>query len=172
MIFALGGQSELRQDHAVQRPDRLQPARGQFPRCDSGSEDAAKCAVQKDCSVVDLPGIYSLAHLTRRRKSSPGTYILNQKPDGIINIVDATNIERNLYSDAAVAGTAGPHGAGAEHDGRGARQRRHHRCAEADRRLWVFPVVPITAAKGEGVVRTDGSGGADGRRKPCAAQGL
>lgn len=32
-----------------------------------------------------------------RRRSSPRDFILNQKPDGIINIVDATNIERNLY---------------------------------------------------------------------------
>ena len=36
--LCIGGQSELRQDHAVQRPDRLQPARGQFPRRDGGSE--------------------------------------------------------------------------------------------------------------------------------------
>ena len=44
-------------------------------------------------------------------------FILNQKPDGIINIVDATNIERNLYLTLAAAGAADTHGAGAEHDG-------------------------------------------------------
>ncbi|MGN0544361.1 MAG: ferrous iron transport protein B [Acutalibacteraceae bacterium] len=50
----------------------------------------------KDCSVVDLPGIYSLRPYTQEEIVSRD-FILNQKPDGIINIVDATNIERNLY---------------------------------------------------------------------------
>ena len=48
------------------------------------------------CSVVDLPGIYSLRPYTQEEIVTRD-YILNEKPDGIINIVDATNIERNLY---------------------------------------------------------------------------
>ena len=51
---------------------------------------------EKGCSVVDLPGIYSLRPYTQEEIVTRD-YILNQKPDGIINIVDATNIERNLY---------------------------------------------------------------------------
>ena len=51
---------------------------------------------EKICSVVDLPGIYSLRPYTQEEIVSRD-FILNQKPDGIINIVDATNIERNLY---------------------------------------------------------------------------
>ena len=50
----------------------------------------------KECTVVDLPGIYSLRTYTQEEIVTRD-YILNQKPDGIINIVDATNIERNLY---------------------------------------------------------------------------
>lgn len=50
----------------------------------------------KDCSVVDLPGIYSLRPYTQEEIVTQ-EYILKEKPDGIINIVDATNIERNLY---------------------------------------------------------------------------
>ncbi len=46
--------------------------------------------------VVDLPGIYSLSPYTSEEIVSRG-YILNEHPTGIINIVDATNIERNLY---------------------------------------------------------------------------
>lgn len=46
--------------------------------------------------VVDLPGIYSLSPYTNEEIVSR-QYILNEKPTGIINIVDATNIERNLY---------------------------------------------------------------------------
>lgn len=47
-------------------------------------------------SVVDLPGIYSLRPYTQEEVVTRD-FILNEKPDGIINIVDATNIERNLY---------------------------------------------------------------------------
>ena len=46
--------------------------------------------------VVDLPGIYSLSPYTSEEIVSR-QYILNEKPTGIINIVDATSIERNLY---------------------------------------------------------------------------
>ena len=49
-----------------------------------------------DTEVVDLPGIYSLSPYTNEEIVSR-RYILNEKPTGIINIVDATNIERNLY---------------------------------------------------------------------------
>ncbi|MBQ9517691.1 MAG: ferrous iron transport protein B [Eubacterium sp.] len=49
-----------------------------------------------DTEVVDLPGIYSLSPYTSEEIVSRG-YILNEKPTGIINIADATNIERNLY---------------------------------------------------------------------------
>ena len=51
---------------------------------------------QKNCKVVDLPGIYSLRPYTQEEIVTRD-FIINQKPDGIINIVDATNIERNLY---------------------------------------------------------------------------
>lgn len=46
--------------------------------------------------VVDLPGIYSLSPYTDEEIVSR-RYIIDEKPKGIINIVDATNIERNLY---------------------------------------------------------------------------
>ena len=46
--------------------------------------------------VVDLPGIYSLSPYTSEEIVSR-QFILDEKPTGIINIVDATNIERNLY---------------------------------------------------------------------------
>lgn len=49
-----------------------------------------------DTEVVDLPGIYSLSPYTSEEIVSR-QFIFNSKPQGIINIVDATNIERNLY---------------------------------------------------------------------------
>lgn len=51
---------------------------------------------KKDLSVVDLPGIYSIRPYTTEEIVTRD-FVLNEKPDGIINIVDATNIERNLY---------------------------------------------------------------------------
>ncbi|MBE6929076.1 MAG: ferrous iron transport protein B [Ruminococcaceae bacterium] len=51
---------------------------------------------QKDCRVVDLPGIYSIRPYSNEELVTRD-FILNEHPDGIINIVDATNIERNLY---------------------------------------------------------------------------
>lgn len=51
---------------------------------------------KSNCSVVDLPGIYSLRPYTQEEIVTTD-YILNEKPDCIINIVDATNIERNLF---------------------------------------------------------------------------
>ncbi len=47
-------------------------------------------------NIVDLPGIYSLSPYTPEEVVSRN-YILDEKPDGIINIIDATNLERNLY---------------------------------------------------------------------------
>ena len=51
---------------------------------------------KKDCTIVDLPGIYSIRPYTQEEVVSTD-FILNEHPDGIIDIVDATNIERNLY---------------------------------------------------------------------------
>ena len=49
-----------------------------------------------DCEIIDLPGIYSLSPYSDEELVSR-RYILKEKPSAIINIVDATNIERNLY---------------------------------------------------------------------------
>ena len=50
----------------------------------------------KDATVVDLPGIYSLSPYTAEEVVTRD-FLIQGKPDAVINIVDATNIERNLY---------------------------------------------------------------------------
>ncbi len=50
----------------------------------------------QEATVVDLPGIYSISPYTSEEIVTRD-FIINEHPDGIINIVDATNIERNLY---------------------------------------------------------------------------
>lgn len=55
-----------------------------------------KLKSDENVTIVDLPGIYSLSPYTLEEVVSRD-YIMNERPDGIINIIDATNLERNLY---------------------------------------------------------------------------
>ncbi len=57
---------------------------------------AGKLKDNKEIEIVDLPGIYSLSPYTLEEVVSRN-YLMEEKPDAIINIVDSTNIERNLY---------------------------------------------------------------------------
>lgn len=50
----------------------------------------------KDVIIMDLPGIYSLSPYTLEEVVARN-YLINERPDAIINIIDGTNIERNLY---------------------------------------------------------------------------
>ena len=103
----------------------------------------------KNCSVVDLPGIYSLRPYTQEEIVSRD-FIINQKPDCIINIIDATNIERNLYLTLQLLELRVPtvialnmmdevYANGGTVD------------VQQLSRLIGVPVVPISAVKGEGV---------------------
>lgn len=85
----------MRKNHVVQSTDGVESARRQFPGV---TVDSKSGVVKKhdDCVIVDLPGIYSLRPYTTEEIVTRD-FILNEKPDGIINIVDATTIERNLY---------------------------------------------------------------------------
>ena len=67
-------------------------------------------------SLVDLPGIYSLSPYTSEEVVTRD-FILNEHPDVIINIVDATNIERNLYLSFTADGAGTPDGDRTEYDG-------------------------------------------------------
>ena len=50
----------------------------------------------KDVVIADLPGIYSLSPYTLEEVVARN-YLINNRPDAILNIVDGTNLERNLY---------------------------------------------------------------------------
>ena len=62
---------------------------------------------QKDVTVTDLPGIYSLSPYTLEEVVSRD-YVLNENPDVIVDLVDATNIERNLYLTTQLVETGVP----------------------------------------------------------------
>ncbi len=55
-----------------------------------------KLGGRRNVTIQDLPGIYSLSPYTLEEVVARG-YLVNEKPDAILNIVDGTNIERNLY---------------------------------------------------------------------------
>ncbi|MGD9474674.1 MAG: ferrous iron transport protein B [Eubacteriaceae bacterium] len=57
---------------------------------------SGKLKSDKEIEIIDLPGIYSLSPYTLEEVISRN-YLLTEKPDAIINIIDASNIERNLY---------------------------------------------------------------------------
>ena len=54
-----------------------------------------------DVIITDLPGIYSLSPYTLEEVVARN-YILNEKPDAVLNIIDGTNLERNLYLTSQV----------------------------------------------------------------------
>ena len=61
----------------------------------------------KDVTIMDLPGIYSLSPYTLEEVVSRD-YVLKENPDVIIDLVDATNIERNLYLTTQLIETGVP----------------------------------------------------------------
>ena len=103
----------------------------------------------KNTEVVDLPGIYSLSPYTEEEIVSR-QYIIGDKPKGIINIVDATNIERNLYLTMQLIELDVPMVLALnmmdEMRGNGGSVN-----INAMETLLGIPVVPISASKNEGV---------------------
>ena len=95
MIFALAGNQNCGKTTLFNQLTGSNQHVGNFPGVTVDQKSGA-IRGQKDCTVVDLPGIYSIRPYTPEEIVTRD-FIINQKPDGIINIVDATNIERNLY---------------------------------------------------------------------------
>lgn len=95
MIFALVGNQNCGKTTLFNALTGSNQHVGNFPGV-TVDQKMGEVKGERNCTVVDLPGIYSLRPYTQEEIVSRN-FILNQKPDGIINIVDATNIERNLY---------------------------------------------------------------------------
>ncbi len=95
MIFALAGNQNCGKTTLFNQLTGSNQHVGNFPGV-TVEQKIGEIRGHKDCKVVDLPGIYSIRPYTSEEIVSRD-FILNEKPDGIINIVDATNIERNLY---------------------------------------------------------------------------
>jgi len=95
MIYALAGNQNSGKTTLFNQLTGSNQHVGNFPGVTVDSK-MGEIRGEKGNSVVDLPGIYSIRPYTNEEIVTR-SFILQEKPDGIINIVDATNIERNLY---------------------------------------------------------------------------
>lgn len=103
----------------------------------------------KDYELVDLPGIYSIRPYSGEEKVARD-FIIDRKPDAIINIVDATNIERNLYLTLQLIEMGKPMVLALNMMDELLGNHGSVDVAKLSERLGI-PVVPIAAAKNDGV---------------------
>lgn len=95
MIFALVGNQNCGKTTLFNALTGSNQHVGNFPGVTVDQKEG-EIKYSKGNFVVDLPGIYSIRPYSTEEIVTRD-FVLNEKPDGIINIVDATNIERNLY---------------------------------------------------------------------------
>ena len=148
MIFALVGNQNCGKTTLFNALTGSNQHVGNFPGV-TVDQKTGEIRGEKSCSVVDLPGIYSLRPYTQEEIVSRD-YILQQKPDGIINIVDATNIERNLYLTLQLLELRVPMVLALNMMDEVRANGGTVDVQKMSRALGI-PVVPISAAKGEGV---------------------
>ena len=102
-----------------------------------------------DTLITDLPGIYSMSPYTSEEIVTR-KFLLEDKPKGIINIIDATNIERNLYLTMQLLELGMPMVVALNMMDEVSRNGGSIRINELEAYLGV-PVIPISAAKGQGI---------------------
>ena len=95
LLFALAGNQNSGKTTLFNRLTGSNQHVGNFPGVTVEKKEGP-IKKHPDAVVVDLPGIYSLSPYTSEEIVTRD-FILKEHPNGIINIVDATNIERNLY---------------------------------------------------------------------------
>ena len=95
MIFALAGNQNCGKTTLFNQLTGSNQHVGNFPGV-TVEQKSGIIRGHKDMTVVDLPGIYSIRPYTSEEIVTRD-FLLSGHPDGIINIIDATNIERNLY---------------------------------------------------------------------------
>lgn len=148
MIFALVGNQNCGKTTLFNQLTGSNQHVGNFPGV-TVDQKVGTMRAAKNCEVVDLPGIYSLRPYTTEEIVTR-EFILNEKPDGIINIVDATNIERNLYLTLQLLEMRIPMVLALNMMDEVRNNDGAINIEEMSKQLGV-PVVPISAAKGEGI---------------------
>lgn len=148
MIFALAGNQNCGKTTLFNALTGSNQHVGNFPGVTVDQKSGTIKGI-KDCSVVDLPGIYSLRPYTQEEIVTRD-FIIDGKPDGIINIVDATNIERNLYLTLQLLELRVPMVLALNMMDEVRANGGTVDVQKMSRALGI-PVVPISAAKGEGI---------------------
>lgn len=148
MIFALAGNQNCGKTTLFNALTGSNQHVGNFPGV-TVDQKIGDIRGEKNCQVVDLPGIYSLRPYTQEEIVTRD-FIINQKPDGIINIVDATNIERNLYLTLQLLELCIPMVLALNMMDEVRANGGTVDIAKMSELLGI-PVIPISAAKGEGV---------------------
>ena len=148
MIFALAGNQNCGKTTLFNALTGSNQHVGNFPGV-TVEQKSGQVRGVKGCTVVDLPGIYSLRTYTQEELVARD-YILDGKPDGIINIVDATNIERNLYLTLQLLELRIPTVVALNMMDEVRENGGSVNVKLLSQRLGV-PVIPISAARGEGV---------------------
>ena len=148
MIFALAGNQNCGKTTLFNALTGSNQHVGNFPGV-TVDQKVGEIKDGKSGSVVDLPGIYSLRPYTQEEIVTRD-FILKEKPDGIINIVDATNIERNLYLTLQLLELRVPMVLALNMMDEVRANGGTIDVQELSRCLGI-PVVPISAVKGEGV---------------------
>ena len=95
MIFALIGNQNCGKTTLFNQLTGSNQHVGNFPGVTVEKKEGT-LKKRRDVTIVDLPGIYSLSPYTSEEIVTRD-FLIKDKPDAIINIIDATNIERNLY---------------------------------------------------------------------------
>ena len=148
MIFALAGNQNCGKTTLFNALTGSNQHVGNFPGV-TVDQKAGEIRGVKDATVVDLPGIYSIRPYTNEEIVTRD-FILNTHPDGIINIVDATNLERNLYLTLQLLELMIPTVVALNMMDEMRENGGSVDIAGMSERLGV-PIVPISAAKNEGI---------------------
>ena len=148
MIFALAGNQNCGKTTLFNALTGANAHVGNFPGVTVDSSTGEVKGLKK-CTLVDLPGIYSMRTFSAEEKVTTD-FLINNNPDVIINIADATNIERNLYLTLQRIDMKKPMVLALnmmdEMRGNGGTVN-----VRAMSEMLGIPVVPIAAAKNEGV---------------------
>ena len=148
MIFALAGNQNCGKTTLFNALTGSNQHVGNFPGV-TVDRKMGQIRGTRDCQVVDLPGIYSIRPYTSEEIVTRD-FIINEKPDGIINILDATNIERNLYLSLQLMELRVPMVLALNMMDEVRQNGGSIDVKKMSDALGV-PVVPISAAKGEGI---------------------
>ena len=148
MIFALAGNQNCGKTTLFNCLTGSNQHVGNFPGV-TVDQKMGEVRGAKNCTVVDLPGVYSIRPYTSEEIVTRD-FILNNHPDGIINIIDATNIERNLYLTLQLLELKIPTVIALNMMDEVRENGGSVDIPELSKRLGV-PVVPISAAKNEGI---------------------